>query len=319
MNQQAWKPLRIGIDLGGTKIEGIVLDEDGVVRARERLPTPRQDYDATIAAIRDLVLRLTQTAGVTSGSPESTIGIGMPGSLSPRTGLMQNANSVWLNGRPFDRDLIAALGRPVRLANDANCFALSEATDGAAAGLARVLGIILGTGCGGGIVIDGRLFDGGQGIGGEWGHNPLPWASRQEHPGPLCWCGRQGCMETWVSGPALEADHFRVSGARLSVPDIAAHADMGDAASRASLERHADRLARGLAHVVNIVDPDVIVIGGGLSELTHLYDRLPALTARHVFSDAPSIRVVPPRWGDASGVRGAAWLWDDAGPWRHGR
>lgn len=307
--------LRIGIDLGGTKIEGVALDTDGTVRARERIAAPRNDYAATITAIRDLVRLLRERGGAGQDPSTATIGMGMPGSLSPRTGLMQNANSVWLNGKPFDRDLVAAIGQPIRLANDANCFALSEATDGAAAGAARVFGIILGTGCGGGIVLDGRLSEGGQGISGEWGHNPLPWMSRDEHPGPQCWCGRYGCMETWVSGPGLEGDHLRVTGNALNGPQIVERAAAGDRQAQATLDRHADRLARGLAHVVNIIDPEVIVIGGGLSELTHLYEVLPRLMAHHVFCDAPSIRVVPPRWGDASGVRGAAWLWDDDGPW----
>lgn len=234
----------------------------------------------------------------------------MPGSLSPVTGRVQNANSTWLNGRPLDRDLAAALGRPVRLANDANCFALSEATDGAAAGAASVFGVILGTGCGGGIVVDGRLVDGPLGVGGEWGHNPLPRPSADEVPGPPCWCGRHGCMETWVSGPGLAADHARATGERQSAETIAARAETGDEVALATMARHADRLARGLAHVVNILDPAVIVLGGGLSKLGHLYRNLPGLMAPHIFADAPHVDVRPPRWGDASGVRGAARLWD---------
>jgi fructokinase len=233
----------------------------------------------------------------------------MPGSLSPASGLVQNANSTWLNGRPFGRDLEAHLSRPVRLANDANCFALSEAVDGAGAGARSVLGVILGTGCGGGLVYDGALIDGPRGIGGEWGHNPLPWPRGDEHPGPACWCGRTGCMETWVSGPGLEADHARATGECLAADAIAARATAGDAKARATLDRHASRLARGLATVVNVFDPEVIVLGGGLSKLAHLYEVLPALVAPHVFADTPQVAIKPPRWGDAGGVRGAAWLW----------
>jgi fructokinase len=298
--------LRIGIDLGGTKIEGVVLGADGARLAGERRPAPRGDYIATLAAIRDLVEALEQAAG--AGAP-GRIGVAMPGSLSPVTGRMQNANSTWLNGQPFDRDLAAALGRPVRLANDANCFALSEAVDGAGAGAASVFGVILGTGCGGGLVFGERLIDGPRGIGGEWGHNPLPWAGPDEHPGPRCWCGRHGCMEAWVSGPALTADHARVAGETRTAEAIAAAAAAGDAGAQASLARHASRLARGLAHVVNILDPAVIVLGGGLSNLAHLYGALPELMKPHVFADAAVGEIRPPKWGDASGVRGAAWLW----------
>jgi fructokinase len=295
---------RIGIDLGGTKIEGLVLDRTGCEIARERIATPRHDYGGTIAAVSGLVDRLeseTQERG--------TIGIGMPGSISPGTGLVQNANSVWLNGRAFERDLTSALGREVRLANDANCFALSEAVDGAGAGARSVFGVILGTGCGGGLVVGGQLIDGPRGIGGEWGHNPLPWATAEEHPGQRCWCGRMGCMETWVSGPGLEADHRRISGTVATAIEIAELARHGDPAARESLERHASRLARGLAMVVNIADPEVIVLGGGLSQLAHLYEELPALMAEHIFSDAPHVTIRPPRWGAAGGARGAAWLW----------
>ncbi|MGQ0672569.1 MAG: ROK family protein [Hyphomicrobium sp.] len=298
---------RIGIDLGGTKIEGLMLDRAGDAFTRARIETPRHDYEATLGAIAGIVAELEANAGVSA-----TVGVGMPGSLSPATGRVQNANSTWLNGRAFDVDLAATLGRPVRLANDANCFALSEATDGAGAGAASVFGVILGTGCGGGFVHGGRLVDGPHGIGGEWGHNPLPWAGDDEHPGPLCWCGRKGCMETWVSGPGLEADHARATGRTATTIEIAAAAAAGDAAAEATLERHASRLARGLAAVVNILDPAVIVLGGGLSHLAHLYLRLPELMAPHIFADRATIAVRPPRWGDAGGVRGAAWLWDDA-------
>ena len=295
---------RLGLDLGGTKIAGVALDAGGRALAEHRMPAPRHDYAATIAAVEQMVRLLERTAGGTG-----SIGIGMPGSLSPVSGLVQNANSTWLNGRPFQRDLEARLGQPVRLANDANCFALSEAVDGAGAGARSVFGVIIGTGCGGGLVLDGTLIDGPRGIGGEWGHNPLPWAGTGEHPGAECWCGRTGCMETWVSGPGLETDHARATGERLAAEAIAARAAAGDAAAKATLDRHASRLARGLAHVVNIFDPHVIVLGGGLSKLAHLYDVLPGLTAPYVLAEQARVVVKPPVWGDASGVRGAAWLW----------
>ena len=304
--------LRIGIDLGGTKIEGVVLEAGGVERARRRIVSPQGDYLATIAAIGGLVTALETDAGQRLAG--TRVGIGMPGSISPSTGLVQNANSTWLNGRPFAADVRAALVRPVRLANDANCFAVSEATDGAGAGARSVLGVILGTGCGGGIVVDGSIVDGPRGIGGEWGHTPLPWAGPDEHPGPACWCGRRGCMETWVSGPALARDHAVVNeiaeAAAPTAEQIASAAADGEQAAAASLARHASRLARGLAMVVNILDPEVIVLGGGLSRLGHLYEVLPSLMAPHIFADSAAIPVRAPRWGDASGVRGAAWLWE---------
>ena len=300
--------IRIGVDLGGTKIAGIALLPDGHASAEIRISTPREDYGATLEAIRQIVRHLEAEAGA-----HGTVGIGMPGSISPATGLVQNANSTWLNGRPFDHDLARHLQRRVRLANDANCFALSEATDGAAAGARSVFGVILGTGCGGGIVINGRLLDGPRGIAGEWGHNPLPWPSPDEFPGPCCWCGRQSCIETWVSGPALEADHARATGEQALAKQIAAGAETGDPAARDTLARHASRLARGLAHVVNILDPEVIVLGGGLSQLQHLYRTLPELMAPYVLNEQGSIDIRPPKWGDASGVRGAAWLWGRPG------
>jgi fructokinase len=296
--------LRLGIDLGGSKIAGVALDAAGAVAAEHRVPAPRGDYAATLDAIAGMVEALERHAGA-----QGSIGIGMPGSISPPSGLVQNANSTWLNGQPFARDLETRLERPVRLANDANCFALSEAADGAGAGAKSVFGVILGTGCGGGLVYDGQLIDGPHSVGGEWGHNPLPWAEPDEHPGALCWCGRHGCMETWVSGPALELDHARVCGERISGEDIATRAGRGDALAQASLDRHASRLARGLAHVVNIFDPHVIVLGGGLSKLMHLYAVLPEHVARYVLAEQSRVTIRPPRWGDASGVRGAAWLW----------
>lgn len=309
----------IGIDVGGTKLEGVVLGREGGERWRERVPTPAGDYAGTIAAIRGLVERAEAASGL-RGAP---VGLGTPGSETP-AGLMRNANSTCLNGRPFGRDLAAALGRPVRLANDANCLALSEAVDGAAAGAAVVFAVILGTGVGGGLVVEGRLVAGANGLAGEWGHNPLPWAAPDEQPGPPCYCGRRGCIETWLSGPGLAAEHARVaagpgaaSGAvldtALDAAAIARAAAAGDAACQATLARHAERLARALAGVVNLLDPDVIVLGGGLSQLDALYEAVPRLWGRHVFSagaEAPlRTRLVRSRHGDSSGVRGAARLW----------
>ena len=299
--------LRIGVDLGGTKIAGVSLGPGRQVLAERRMPAPRHDYGATVRAIGEMVLSLEEDSAGQSGA--GSVGVGIPGSAAPASGLVQNANSTWLNGKPLQRDLEQHLGRPIKLANDANCFALSEAVDGAGAGHRSVFGVILGTGCGGGLVRERALIDGPRGIGGEWGHNPLPWVSVEEHPGPRCWCGRFGCMETWVSGPGLEADHARATGERIAAEEIAARAAAGDAAAGATLDRHAGRLARGLAHVINIFDPDVIVLGGGLSKLVHLYEMLPALTAPHVFAEPAHVVIRPPLWGDAGGVRGAAWLW----------
>ena len=304
MTASSTPTLRLGIDLGGTKIAGIALGPGDSVVAERRMPSPRNVYGATVRAVGEMVAALEQDAGG-SGS----IGIGMPGSISPVTGRAQNANSTWLNGQPFASDLDACLRRRVRLANDANCFALSEATDGNAAGAGSVFGVILGTGCGGGLVFGGRLVDGPNGIGGEWGHNPLPWATPEEFPGPRCWCGRLGCLETWISGSGLEADYAGASGSRLPAEEVAHLAVSGNGAAQSALDRHAGRLARGLAHTVNLFDPDVIVLGGGLSNLTHLYEVLPDLMRAHIFADAPLIDIRPPRWGDASGVRGAARLW----------
>jgi fructokinase len=297
--------LRIGIDLGGTKIAGLAFDGADQVVAQERIDTPRDDYDATIAAIAALVARL-QAAGGARGS----VGIGTPGSISPATGRIQNGNSVWLNGRPMQSDLRAILGRDVRMANDADCFALSEAHDGAGAGFATVFGIILGTGCGGGLVVRRQLVTGPHHTGGEWGHMPLPWPRPEEYPGPECWCGRRSCMETWVAGPSLARDHRQATGADLGAEEIEAAARAGDTAARASLNRHADRLARGLGVLVNTVDPHVFVLGGGLSEMAHLYDELPALIAPHVFGDSANVVIRAPVHGAGSGVRGAARLWD---------
>jgi fructokinase len=299
---------RLGIDLGGTKIEGLVLDADNqVVAGPIRVATPANDYDGTVTAIAGIVAQLEQDLSITEHAA-TPVGIGMPGSIARATGLVQNANSTWLNGQPLREDLSEKIGQPVQLANDANCFALSEATDGAGAGERSVFGVILGTGCGGGLVIDRHLIDGPMGIAGEWGHNPLPWAVENESPGPLCWCGRLGCLESWVSGPALEAQYYAATSINLKVSEVAALSDAGDVAARDTILRHTDRLARGLAHVINIFDPDVVVLGGGLSKLDHLYRELPDAIAPHLFADHPAISIRRPRWGDASGVRGAAWL-----------
>jgi fructokinase len=296
---------RIGIDLGGTKIEIIVLGPGGQEVLRRRVPTPT-GYAATLAAIAALVRDAEARLGITA-----SVGIGIPGVISPATGLVKNANSNALNGHPFDRDIAAALGRDVRVENDANCFALSEATDGAAAGLRTVFGVIIGTGCGGAIVVDRRIIAGRHRIAGEWGHNPLPWPTLEEIPGPHCWCGQWGCLETMVSGPGLARD-CDGPGAR-DASTIPARAAAGDKRAQAALDRHVGRLARGLAQVVNLLDPDAIVLGGGLSKMAHLYEQLPALIRRGVFSDVVSTPVLRPLHGDSSGVRGAAWLWPEGG------
>ncbi len=301
--------LRIGVDLGGSKISAIGLDREGCELARHRIPTPRNDYHATLAAITELVAMIEQQCG-----RRGTVGIGMPGSISPTTRRVQNANSTWLNGKPFDRDLRTALGRDIRLANDANCFALSESIDGAGQDARSVFGVILGTGCGGGLVIDKTLINGPKGIAGEWGHNPLPWPRlsppNAELPGPKCWCGKHGCIESWVSGPALERDFAQAAKRQTTGPAILKLAENGDPEAQACLDRHASRLARGLAMVVNIFDPEVIVLGGGLSQMPHLYQVLPDQMAPYIFADSKTIDIRPPRYGDDSGVRGAAWLWD---------
>jgi fructokinase len=297
--------MRIGVDLGGTKIQTIALDKHGQARAGLRRPSPREDYRATIEAIVQMVSETECRAGVGA----SVVGIGMPGAISPATGLVKNANSTWLIGRPFYQDVSQALGRPVRLANDADCFAISEATDGSGAEAPVVFGVILGTGVGGGIVIDGHLLKGANAIAGEWGHNPLPRPGREEIPGPTCYCGHHGCIETWLSGPGISTDHAANTGEALDAAAIVAAADTGDQAAAATLARYEDRLARALAHVINILDPHVIVLGGGISKVTRLYRHVPSIMAAHVFSDRVATRILPPRHGDASGVRGAAWLW----------
>ncbi len=296
--------IRIGIDLGGTKIEGVAISASGDPLAGRRVPTPRDDYDGTVRAIAALVGALESEAGA-----RATVGIGMPGAVSPATGLVKNANSTWLNGRPLRQDLERALARSVRLANDANCFALSEACDGAGAGAEVVFGVIIGTGTGGGVVVRRRVLTGPNAVAGEWGHNPLPWPEPEDMPGRDCYCGRRGCIETFLSGPGLARDHERVTGARMSAEAIAARAAGGDSHAEATLRRYVSRMARALASIINVLDPDVIVLGGGLSNLDRLYTEVPAQWARWVFSDRVDTRLVRPRHGDASGVRGAAWLW----------
>jgi fructokinase len=304
--------IRVGLDLGGTKLEGIALDRNGVELARRRVPTPRGDYAATVEAVAALAEELERESrrGEPSGPPEATVGVGMPGVISPATGLVKNANSTWLIGRPFAADLATRLGREVRCANDANCFALSEAVDGAAAGARTVFGVIVGTGTGGGIVVDGRVLIGANAIAGEWGHNPLPWPREGEWPGPPCYCGRTGCIETFLSGPALERDYAAAGGDPIDAVAIAVRAASGDARAEQCLQRYDDRTARALASIVNVLDPDVIVLGGGMSNLDRLYANVPALWPPYVFSDAVTTRLVKARHGDSSGVRGAAWLWD---------
>jgi fructokinase len=298
------EPLRIGVDLGGTKIEAIALERDGRCAARRRVRSPRDDYGATLRAIAGLVAAIETETG-----RRGPVGVGTPGARSPFTGRLRNANSVWLTDRALDRDLAEALGRPVRIANDADCFALSEAADGAGAGARTVFGVILGTGCGGGIVVDGRLLSGPNAIAGEWGHNPLPWPRPDETPGPSCYCGKRGCIETYLSGPGLAADHRLHGGESLEPPAILAAARSGDPAAAATLARHVERLGRALASVIDILDPEVIVLGGGLSNLPHLYEDLPGLILPHLFCEGLATRILPPVHGDSSGVRGAAWLW----------
>jgi fructokinase len=300
--------LRVGVDLGGTKIEAVVLDGDSAVIARQRMPTPRDSYHAILDTITALIAAVEQEVGATS----LPVGIGTPGSLSPRTGRLRNSNTVVMNGQPFVDDIQQRLGRQVRIANDANCLTLSEASDGAAAGCSVVFGVILGTGCGGGVVIDGKLRAGVNGIGGEWGHNPLPWPDPedpQESPGHDCWCGRRGCMETYLSGTGLALQHRHTTGEQVAGRDVIERADAGDAAALASRERYANRLARGLSSIINLLDPDAIVLGGGLSNVDWLYARVPELWQQWVFSDVIQTRLLRARYGDSSGVRGAAWLW----------
>lgn len=340
--------MRIGIDLGGTKTEIVCLQKDnGKELYSQRVPTPKDDYKATIKTMKELVERAEETLG-----RKGTVGVGIPGTVSQVTGLVKNANSTWLNGQPLDKDLEEALKRPVRVQNDANCFAVSEATDGAAAGRQVVFGVIIGTGCGAGVVVNGAPVSGINGIGGEWGHNPLPlprvysadsgdnfytfdrgenmdriinptYAHKErltfftddkdvnEYPGPQCYCGKRGCLETWISGTGFKNDYHRVTGEELSTHDIIAHANKGEERAIAALNRYIDRLARGLAGIINSLDPDVIVLGGGMSNVSQLYKDVPKVWEKYIFSDTVETALVPPRFGDSSGVRGAAWLWND--------
>jgi fructokinase len=295
--------MRIGIDLGGTKIEAIAIDGSREV-LRRRVGTPRCDYAATITAVRDLVAAIENEL-----KAAGTVGVGIPGAISPATGLVKNANSTWLIGQPLDRDLSRALDRPVRVTNDANCFALSEATDGAAQGAHTVFGVIIGTGTGGGVVVNGRVLEGRQRIAGEWGHNQLPWMTDDERPGPRCYCGRDGCIETFLSGPALSATYAGITGRHAEAAEISKLAESGDADANRTLRMYEARLARALAGIVNVLDPDVIVLGGGLSNIAGLYTRVAPLMTPFVFSDSADTPIVAPRHGDSSGVRGAAWLW----------
>ena len=296
--------IRLGIDLGGSKIEIVALAPDGSERFRRRVPTPQDGYLPVLDAIAGLVAAADAAVGA-----RGSIGIGTPGSISRATGLLRGSNSIYLNDKPVGADLERRLGRAVRITNDANCFALSEAADGGGAGAETVFGVILGTGVGAGIVVRGEVLDGPNGIAGEWGHNPLPWPRDDERPGHRCFCGQHGCVETFLSGPGLERDHLRANGEPLTTHEIVARAAIGDAACAATLMRYEERLARALAHVVNILDPDVIVLGGGLSNADSLYANVPSLWGRWVFSDRVDTRLVKHAHGDASGVRGAAWLW----------
>jgi fructokinase len=304
--------VRIGIDLGGTKIEGIALDAHGTTLAKLRKPTPRESYAGTVATIAEVVqaIEANLPADLRDKLTEpASVGIGIPGSPSPKTGLIRNGNSTWLNGKNLGKDVEQAIGRPVRFANDANCLAVSEATDGAGRDCAVVFAVIIGTGVGGGITVNKHLLEGHTGIGGEWGHIPLPWITEDEFPGPQCWCGRHGCLETWLAGPSLSADHRRHTGRDLKAQEITAAADAGEPTAVASLERYENRMARAFAGIMNVLDPDVFVLGGGMSNCQRLYINVPKLLPRYAFSDFVDTPIRQAVHGDSSGVRGAAWLW----------
>ncbi|HMD44325.1 MAG TPA: fructokinase [Candidatus Acidoferrum sp.] len=296
--------LRIGIDLGGTKIEFVALEGDGREVHRHRVATPRNDYTGTIRAIKESVEEIENKL-----KRSGTVGVGIPGTISQTSKTVKNANSTWLNGRPFDRDLGVALSREVRCANDANCLAVSEATDGAGAGKHMVFAVILGTGCGGGVAFDGRVHNGRNGVAGEWGHNTLPWMRAEEYPGEPCYCGYRGCIETWISGTGLQADYKRATNVALAGKEIVERMEAGEAAAIACLERYEDRLTRSLANMINILDPDVFVLGGGMSQIPRLYQNVPQRLREYVFGQEADTPVLVAKHGDASGVRGAAWLW----------
>jgi fructokinase len=296
--------VRIGVDLGGTKIEFVALECDGQEVYRHRVATPREDYDGTVRAIKEGVEKIE--AALARGG---TVGVGIPGTISQKTHAVKNANSTWLNGRPFDRDLSTALHRPVRCANDANCLAVSEATDGAGAGQRVVFAVVLGTGCGGGLALDGRIHNGRNGVAGEWGHTTLPWMRADEYPGPACYCGYNGCIETWISGTGLEADYARATKTKLPGKEIISRSEAGEPDAVACLKRYEDRLTRSLAQMINILDPDIIVLGGGVSQVPRLYEDVPQRLKEYVFGREADTPVVVAKHGDASGVRGAAWLW----------
>lgn len=298
--------IRAGIDMGGTKIELVALGAVGAELYRRRIETPQGDYIGILDAMVRLIADCESSLGM-----DVTIGVGTPGAISPASGLMKNSNTVCVNGQPFKRDLELRLGRSVRVANDANCFALSEAIDGAAPGADVVFGVIIGTGVGGGVVVHDRILSGPNAIAGEWGHNPLPWPRAEELPGPECYCGKSGCIETFLSGPGLAQDHFLNCEQALSGEEIVTRANKGDTQAQATLARYEDRLARALAHVINILDPNVIVLGGGLSNIKRLYENVPKLWGQYVFSDRVDTRLIAPKHGDSSGVRGAAWLWNE--------
>ena len=296
--------IRLGIDLGGTKSEVVALSESGETLLRERVPTVADDYQATLATIAQLVEQAEQTI-----KTKATIGIGTPGAISPSTGLLKNSNSTWLNGKPLQKDVENLLQRPVRMANDANCFVLSEAIDGAAKDGKVVFGVIVGTGTGGGVVVNKQILTGPNAIAGEWGHNPMPWPHADELPGPACYCGRRGCIETFLSGPGFAREFFNLSGIQYSAKEIVQQAEAGDLNCNAALKRYEGKMARALAHVINILDPDIIVLGGGMSNIQRLYTNVPQLWGEYVFSDTVTTRLTSPKHGDSSGVRGAAWLW----------
>lgn len=296
--------VRIGIDMGGTKIEFVALENDGRELYRRRVPTPRGDYDATIRVMREGVEEIERQL-----ARPASVGVGIPGTISGITHTVKNANSTWMNGKPFDKDLGAALNREVRCANDANCLAVSEATDGAGAGKRLVFAVILGTGCGGGVAFDGRVHNGRNGVAGEWGHTALPWLRPDEYPGDDCYCGLRGCIETWISGTGLEKDYERATKVKLEGKEIVARSEAGEAEAQRCLERYENRLARSLSQIVNILDPDVIVLGGGVSQIPRIYRNLPGQLKEYVFGREADTPLLAAKHGDASGVRGAAWLW----------